>query len=359
MSKSVRPPYSGPTSNGSAQHNSPLPYFRLQDPLCRRFFEAVNPVEFEGFKLMFPFIREMSVQRFSRTSNKIAVWMRLAFMAGHDLGRAQPDRLEDVAPAGELKAAEARLDIIEHYSRERALTYQGLVVACNSIVDTQWSTVPDPVVEDIVYAATIKSLRTGFVAATIARMDPAKCEFVSDIPDCTHAGIRDIAGKVLVGAPVKAVGKSIVELLEHPLLRLARAKYPQQPTEGDTVLGFLRSRLQALGVKSENDCPTSELDLIDWIAAGIAYGRRVKAQHPEVVERIFNECGEKRLRDSLEVVRRVVREAGGVDPVRLLGRLKQWHQDAYGWLEPGFYGEELSVVVNFSDFAVWIPWATE
>jgi hypothetical protein len=264
--------------------------------------------------------------------------------------------VEDVLPALEFREALSRLGIIQSCSGEEHLTIAGLRCACDGIVDTKWADVAEDRLEDALLEAVLKSLRIGFAAATVARGDPVHCEFVWDIPERIGNGIKDIVGRALVGAPLKAVGKPVAELLEHPLLRLARELYPAQPTECETVLGFLRGRLRALGVKNENECPASELDLLDWIAAAMDYGRRVKADRFEVVQRIFKECGERRLKNSLGIVRQVVAEAGGTEPVPLLGRLKVWQESVYGGSEPGFYGEELARVAYLADFAVWIPW---
>ena len=244
-------------------------------------------------------------------------------------------------------------------SREEHLTLAGLRRACESIVDTKWRDVAEGLLEDALLEAIVKSLRTGFAAGSVARGDPGRCEFVWDIPERTGDGINEISSRVLVGAPLNSVGKTVAELLEHPLIRLSRELYPAQPTERDTVLGFIRHRLRESGVRSENECPTSELDLLDWIAEGMEYGRRVKAGHPDVVEKIFKECGECRLKYSLREVRRVVAEAGGTEPVCLLGRLKVWQEGVYGWWEPGIYGEELARVAYMTDFAVWFPWGLE
>ena len=58
------------------RHDSPVPYFRLEDPLCKGFLElATDPQEFEGMKLLFPFVREMSLLRFERSKRKLPAWM--------------------------------------------------------------------------------------------------------------------------------------------------------------------------------------------------------------------------------------------------------------------------------------------
>src|SRR5262245_52949754 len=93
--------------------NSPAPYFRLHDSLCRSYLElAVSPREFEGLKLLFPFVRESSVLQAGRGCDNLAVWMHLAFLAGHDFGRAHSESLEDLLPGQELRDAAVRVGLI-------------------------------------------------------------------------------------------------------------------------------------------------------------------------------------------------------------------------------------------------------
>jgi len=349
--------YSTKEAQAALKHNSVLPYFRLDDPFCRRFLELASvPGEFEGLKLLFPFVREMSLLRFSRTKSKVAVWMQLAFMAGHDLGRGIPEGVEDVLPGFELREAVRRVGVLQQCSGEEHLTFAGLQRAYARIVEAQWAKVPDENLQEVLLEAVVKSLRTGFAAGTVCHADPLRCEFVWDIPERIGPGITDIVSRALVGACREAVGQPVVRLLEHPLVRLARELYPAQASERDSVLKFLSNRLGALGAKSENECPASELDLVDWIGAGINYGRGLLDENPAVIEAIFEDAGGKPLEDAISVVRKVVTEAGGTEPIRLLPRLKCWQQNIYGWSDPTFYGEDLARVAYFVDFAIWIPW---
>jgi len=162
--------------------------------------------------------------------------------------------------------------------------------------------------------------------------------------------------RVWIQAPRNAVGKPVAELLEHPLLRLAREMYPGQPVQCKTMLEFFRGRLRVLDVRSENHCPASETDLLDWIAAGLQYGALLKEESPDLVEQILEECGDGILRGVRKGVRQLIAKAGGLAPARLLPQLKLWQKTYHDLEQPRFYGEELARVVYFADFAVWIPW---
>ena len=339
------------------QSNSALPYLRQEDSLCQGFLKlATCPIEHNGLSLLFPFVREMALLGLNRTINMLPTWMHLAFMAGHELGVAHPDGLDEVLPGLELREAMRRLGVLRHYSGEEHLTFSGLRDACVRIVQAQWRDVTESQLEPVLLGAVVKTLRTGFVAATFTRTDPVHCEFVCDIPDRISDCISDILSRSLVGAARNALGKTIPELLEHPLLRLAREYYPGKEVELQMALHFFRERLWTLGVKSENECPASELDLADWVAAGMNYGHRLQEHYPDMVAAIFGGCNPNDLEGTLQTVRELA--AKGTEPCRLVQNLKDWQQAVFGWREPKCYGDELARVVYCADFAMWIAWVS-
>jgi hypothetical protein len=113
------------------KHGSAAPYFRTQDSLCDAFLHlATDPREFEGLKLLFPFVREAVLLRIPQTDELLASWMHGAFSAGHDLGRAHPDLLEAARPGQELCRAVRHVGLISRldglsatHRRESALQH--------------------------------------------------------------------------------------------------------------------------------------------------------------------------------------------------------------------------------------------
>lgn len=335
---------------------SPVPYFRLHDNLCRVFLEqAADPREFAGLKLMFPFVRELSLRREPCGPDQCQGWMFFAFMAGFDLSKAHPEFLEDVLPGETLQASERWLRMIRARSGEETLSPRGLEIALSRIgAEKRARLSPDQHVPALVEALTA-SFRAGFAAGTVARTDPVLAEFVWDIPSWADPDLEALCW-ALEHAPVLAVGKSIPALLEHPLLRLAREHFRHNTLEQRTMLEGLRRRLRLSGVQSESDCPCSEQDLVGWIAAGLDYGSEVLAHWPRRVRRITNQDLRK-LRTRCLEVRLLVQQAGGADPGCLLDAMKAWLERARGFTEPrSSYGTQLAQVTYFWDYAVWIPW---
>ena len=178
------------------KHNSPLPYFRVEDKLCRQFLEAAtNPREFEGLKLLFPFERELSVLQVYREIGTVSGRMYLAFLAGHDLGKGHPELLEEVLPGREMQGAVRRVGIIKTCSGEERLRNAGLQRACGRIADDNWGNVPPEQAEGAILEATLKSLRAGFAAGTVCQADPVLCDFVGNTPERTGDGGREAVSR--------------------------------------------------------------------------------------------------------------------------------------------------------------------
>jgi hypothetical protein len=223
-----------------------MPYLRLDDCLCKEFLRmAVTPFPFEGLKRLFPFVREGSVLQVPRTRERFSLWVESAFYAGHDLGRAEPELLADVLPGAELLAAERRVGIIQAHCEGRELNFDDLRDALQRIAESKLADLPDDCLEPVLLETVVKTLRAGVAAATVTQYDPTRCEFVSAIPERISAKLKDVLGRAWVGAPLNALGKSVVELLEHPLLRMTRELYPTGPKECEAILRFLRGRLHA------------------------------------------------------------------------------------------------------------------
>ena len=92
------------------KHDTPAPYFRLEDRLCRQFLSmAATPSDFEGLKLLFPFVRGAALLKVPPTRSIFPTWIGASFSAGVDLGNAHPELLEDLLPGQELREAVRRV----------------------------------------------------------------------------------------------------------------------------------------------------------------------------------------------------------------------------------------------------------
>ncbi len=357
------PPGSAPYTTREQQlaqrHNTAVPYLRLGNDLCRAFLEAgVDPLDFEAVKLLFPFVGEAVLLEMPRRQQHLTDWLYFAFLAGNDLGARHPELLPDVLPDYAVRDSRRRLGILQRLSDQEAGTGRALHHAFARVVQEQYPDTPPEKLDGVYAELALRTMRSGFAAAALAHLDPPLCDFYGALPPDSRMQFRDPLWRHWLGAPADAVGRTLVDRLEHPVLRMVRELYPGRPTECAVVQGFLREHLGACGATSEKDCPVSDAELMDWLANGIHYGRRVQREQPETVQRIFAECGGKLLENAVVVVRQMVAEAGSLEPARLVPMLKRWQKDVYDGNDPNFYGEAVERVALFADFAVWIPWAT-
>jgi hypothetical protein len=340
------------------RHNTCAPYLGLENGLCRAFLEAgASATEFEGVKLMFPFVREAVLMQIPREQHCLDDWMYFAFFSGYDLGTHRPDLLSEVLPDHELHQCRSRLLLLQRHAGTERANGRSLHHAFVRVIEEKWPTIPSGRLNAVFAESALKSLRAGFGAATFAQLEPGLCDFYGDLPADIRPKFQGILWQNWIGAASDSVGLTVLEQLEHPVLRLVRQLYsPDQSTECDTVRRFLREHLFECGVKSEKDCLASDGELIDWVASGIIYGQRMQQEQPEIVRRIIAECDGERLESSLSVVQKAVAEAGGTDAVSLLPALKRWQKSVYDEDEPRFYGESVQRVALFADVAVRIPW---
>ncbi|MGA9780147.1 MAG: hypothetical protein WBS33_17945 [Verrucomicrobiia bacterium] len=339
------------------QHHTCAPYLCLENGLCRAFLEAGrSATDFEGVKLLFPFVREAVLMQVPREQKTLDDWMYFAFFCGYDLGTRRPDLMPEVLSDHELHQCRSRLLLLQRYAGCERPNGRALHRAFVRVIEEKWPNTPSEQLNAVFAEAALKSLRAGFGAATIGQLEPELCDFYGALPPEIRSKFQGILWQSWIGAAADSVALSVLERLEHPVLRVVRQLYPAQPTECAMVQGFLREHLQECGAKSERDCPASDAELIDWVAAGMSYGQRMVREQPEMVSRILAENEVQRLEDSVSVVQELVAEAGGINPVSLLPALKRWQKRVYDEDEPRFYGEAVQRVALFADFAVWIPW---
>jgi len=109
----------------------------------------------------------------------------------------------------------------------------------------------------------------------------------------------------------------------------------------------------------EAECPAEDLDLLDWIEAGLEFGRRSINEQPQLVSDIFQECAGKRLEASRSVIQETVAKAGRIEPAKLIRPILEWYANVFQSDAPHFYGQRLARVGCLTDFAVWISWLHE
>jgi len=341
-----------------AETGSLKPYLRVDDPMCRAFLEnGRDPAQFEGIRRLFPFIRTGSVYDMPRSLGTLHHWMAFAFTAGYDYGRVHPEELEVVLPREQEQEGLRRVGVLKQALGEERVTTGNLQEGFDRIVESNRQHYEGHSIHEVLAALTLRALRTGFAAATLAQTDPTLSEFLADLPDCMAGRLRSIMTRHWIKAPVRAHGSSPVRQLDHPLISMTRELHCERPSEQANMVEFMRQALTDMEMPHEDYCPGSPHDLIAWIHRGIQHGKRIQKESPERVERILADYPEDQNRGVLKMVRNVVRDARGTDAARLLGPLIIWQQDVHGWNRADCHGDRLGQITYMIDFAIWIPWA--
>lgn len=334
-------------------------YWRLDNAVCREFLQlGTEPEDFEAVKRLFPYIREAAVCETPRGWEYVPDWLYLGFLAGHELGCKHPELVGVILPGEEVEEAKHRLQVLQQCAEEKRLTGRGLDRALKTVLEYKREAHPEGDVTTLICSLILRTARAGVAAGTVALSDPALAEYVAGIGELRGCKNHGPFEKALAAAPWRTFEDGAAATPWHPLLRVTRELYPEKTLEGKTVLEFLDQRLKQLGVTDEGQCPTSEIDLIDWIAAGLEFGRRAKKERPRLVAAIIKECAGQRLETARSVVQHVIAKAKRIESLSLIRPLLEWHGGVYG-KDPHFYGQRLVRVGSMADFAVWIPWLEE
>jgi hypothetical protein len=335
-------------------------YWCLDDTVCRQFLTlGMVAADFEAVKLFFPYVREVAACQTPRGRENVGTSLYYGFYAGHELGCRHPELAEQILPGVELKEALRRLGILIQCAKETHLSSIGLNRACTEVAASHRPSEPTEDADSIAGPLLLKTMRAGVAAGTAAQMDPALSDALGNFGKPIAPRVPDILDRALVMSAVRIFEEGFAARPWHPLLRLTRELYPEHSLEGRTVLEFVDQRLQQYGMLREEDTPWGELDLVDWIAGGLEYGRRVRRKQPQLVADIFKECEGERLEAAKSVVHKAVTRAGRVAPYKLIRPLLDWYKSVHCLKDPGFYGERVARVGAIADFAVWIPWVAE
>jgi hypothetical protein len=335
-------------------------YWRLHDPFCHRLMTQqmfeVGSAHSEFMAVFFPFFREASLLGLPRQREFFFGWLASGFLAGlwYGLTNAQHGEILLDESRSQRNDALAFLGMLARSNDGRPATFLNLVNAYRSFYELLDLEPSDE--EDCIINQTEKAILTGLVAAVIGIHDPEKEDFVESAAIAVNEGCIPLHLAVQILAPGDAVGKVVLDLFEHPLLKVAAGKYRTTPIEGQLVLSFLDERLASLRVPSEEQCPATDLDLVEWTTAAMARGREIAVADEDLLMSVFEETGQARLKVVVEVLEGIRSVSNQMEPIALAKAILAWHERVYGWNQPLYYGQELARLVHFVDVGLWLPW---
>jgi hypothetical protein len=161
--------------------------------------------------------------------------------------------------------------------------------------------------------------------------------------------IRDAAQRASSTPPI--------DLMAHPILRIARLKYREGSAEQEQVLRFLNAQCIREGFESEEDFFGSDLTLAQWTRDARHWATNMLGAEPEVCEELFHEAGE----EALFRTRRFYHEHLGLDPAHVDSldatiALMKWANERRGFQYSKYRAQLCEFVVEIADAALWLGW---
>jgi hypothetical protein len=148
-----------------------------------------------------------------------------------------------------------------------------------------------------------------------------------------------------------------IQLMAHPILRIARLKYREGSVEQTQVLRFLNAQCIKQGFESEEDYFLTDLPLAQWTRDARQWATNLLTAEPEVCEQLFHEAGEK----TVERTRIFYRQHLGsrpshVDSLDVTAALIKWAKQRRGFEFSQYRAQLWEFVVEIADAALWLGW---
>jgi hypothetical protein len=158
-------------------------------------------------------------------------------------------------------------------------------------------------------------------------------------------------------APQRALTTPRLELMAHPILRLARLKYREGSVEQKQVLRFLNAQCIKQGFESEDDYFGSDLTLAQWVRDARQWATNLLDAEPEVCQQLFHEAGEK----ALDRTRAFYHQHLGLDPADIdsldaTAALITWAKQHRGFEFSQYRAQLWEFVAEIADAALWLGW---
>src|SRR5262249_45828065 len=158
-------------------------------------------------------------------------------------------------------------------------------------------------------------------------------------------------------APKQALKLSRLELMAHPILRIARLKYSDESIEQTQVLRFLNAQCIREGFESEEDCFTSDLTLGQWVRDARRWATHMLQAELEVGRELFHEAGESAVeRTRMFYYHCFGSGPGHLDSLDATAALMKWTKQRRGFPYSKYRAQAWEFIVEIVDAALWLGW---
>jgi hypothetical protein len=345
----------------------PPPYFRLHDPVQKALVEyAAGGMEkqtgvSEYCDRMIHFWREVSLAGMQRAGTAVDECYALLFESAFDLAEVESTWVLGVL--AEKSAAElptGALNALAGHSAYGMITHAELVRAFTCIhaplreTDQNWyNEVCIPFRGESWFWSAV------FLAAGMDENHPL-WSFRCAVSDASASGWRDngyLHLRLIREAPTRALATPRIELMAHPILRIARLKYREGSVEQAQVLRFLNAQCIRQGFESEEDYFGSDLALGQWARDARQWASNMLEADPETCRELFHEAGETALdRTRMFYLQHLGSNPSDVDSLDATAKLMKWANQRRGFHYSQYRAQRWEFVVEIADAAVWLGW---
>jgi hypothetical protein len=352
---------------------TPLPYFRLHDPVQKGMFERAASRRGRGSwadaycDRMIHFWREVSLAGLPRAGRGLDECYALLFESAFDLAEAEPDwaiecLAKESAPEPHvipLEPLARQVDVHggvngDEFSHRTLTTAFCFLFAPWREREEKWSSALEVALSgDSWFWAAI------LCASAIEENHPLWC-FRCALSDSSANGWRDgghLHIRLIREAPRRASITPRAELMAHPIFRIARLKYREGSVEQTQVLRFLNAQCIKQRFESEEDYFGSDLTLAQWARDARRWATNMLDAEPEVCEELFEEAGEKALDQSRMIYRQHLgSHPAQVDSLDATAALMKWANQRRGFQYFQYRAQRWEFVVEIADAALWLGW---
>ncbi|MDQ3545719.1 MAG: hypothetical protein M3429_04245 [Verrucomicrobiota bacterium] len=346
---------------------TPGPYFRLHDPAQRMLADLSASTRGQPLRetaytdKMIHFWREISLAGLPRTGPGMDECYALLFEAAFDLAEAEPDwALECVDQKTRPQLPWGLLSQLAHYTAGRRMDHVSLVNGFAAIYaplrerDDDWKD------ERCVVASGVVWFWAALLSAAGVPEDHSLWEFRCALTSASSNGWHDqerLHTRLIREAPARAEITPRIELMDHPILRIARLKYSEGSVEQNLVLRFLNHRCIVEGFESEEQYFSGDLKLALWVRDARGWATELLREEPEICAAMFEATGAK----ELARIRRLFRKEIGpqpqkVDDLDATTSLMLWAKRLRGFEYSAYRAQLWEFVVEIADAALWLGW---
>jgi hypothetical protein len=349
---------------------TPAPYLRLHDPAQQALvalgqYDSSTLERSTGLRpyldRMIHFWREVSLAAFPCAGKAMDECYALLFESTFSLAQSE------AAWAVECSATQSPEDVhvnalrhLAHQVKAATITHSDLVDAFTHLYaprreqDATWQ---NPV--NVALAGELWFWAAIYLAAGAHETDGylsfhkaiAKSA-ASDWGDSERLHIR-----LIREAPRRAQTTPRAQLMDHPILRIARLKYREGSVEQREVLRFLNAQCITQGFESEEDYFGSDLTLAQWTREARQWATDMLEAEPEVCQEVFHEAGEKALdRTRKFYLQHLGEHPADLDPLDVTAALMKWANRRRGFQYSQYRAQLWEFDVEIADAALWLGW---